>query len=256
MGTKIDELNNKYGKLTVIAPAEERIRNRVCWKCKCDCGNEIIVSGTDLRQGRKKDCGCTPSPNGKDEVGNRYGSLTVIERSTKKGKNRGIYWKCKCDCGNEIEVLGSALRKGESKSCGCQKSNFISQSKFIDFTGQTFNHLTVKKFVGKDTKGKSIWLCECDCPAHTLTLVRSNDLKRTQSCGCIKSMGETKISEILANNGIIFEKEKIFSNCINPITGYFLRFDFYVDNKYVIEYDGIQHFQGWDNTEKSLKEIF
>ena len=31
MGTKIDELNNKYGKLTVIAPAEERIRNRVCW---------------------------------------------------------------------------------------------------------------------------------------------------------------------------------------------------------------------------------
>ena len=34
----INEIGNKYGKLTVIASTPERIRNRICWICKCECG--------------------------------------------------------------------------------------------------------------------------------------------------------------------------------------------------------------------------
>ena len=39
--------------------------------------------------------------------------------------------------------------------------------------------------------------------------------------------------------------------------GYYAYFDFYVDNKYLIEYDGLQHFiakQGGWNTEDNLKK--
>ena len=46
-----------------------------------------------------------------------------------------------------------------------------------------------------------------------------------------------------------------FENCFNPKTKYLFKFDFYVDNKYIIEYDGQQHFQsssGW-NTEEKVK---
>lgn len=38
-----------------------------------------------------------------------------------KLNGRQYYWKCKCDCGNETIVLGTSLRTGITKSCGCAK---------------------------------------------------------------------------------------------------------------------------------------
>lgn len=32
---------------------------------------------------------------------------------------RKTQWLCKCDCGNEITVIGSDLRNGHTQSCGC-----------------------------------------------------------------------------------------------------------------------------------------
>ena len=57
----------------------------------------------------------------KDELGNKYGKLTVIQRAenTKDGKTR---WVCECECGNKITVLGTNLRKGNTKSCGCLRA--------------------------------------------------------------------------------------------------------------------------------------
>ena len=43
---------------------------------------------------------------------------------------------------------------------------------------------------------------------------------------------------LLLKNNISFECEKIFPTCKNPKTNYPLRFDFFVDNKYLIEYNG------------------
>ena len=52
------------------------------------------------------------------------------------------------------------------------------------------------------------------------------------------------IKNYLINNNILFETEKIFNNCRNPITNYPLRFDFYIPSKNIlIEYDGEQHFK-------------
>ena len=28
------------------------------WLCKCDCGNEVAVSGSNLRTGHTQSCGC------------------------------------------------------------------------------------------------------------------------------------------------------------------------------------------------------
>jgi hypothetical protein len=72
--------------------------------------------------------------------------------------------------------------------------------------------------------------------------VRSNNLLSgdTQSCGCSRlSHGEIKISKLLQEYNISFEMEKSFDTCINPKTGKKLRFDFFVNNQYLIEYNGI-----------------
>ena len=52
-----DETGNRYGYLTVIRRSDRK-RNYTEWVCKCDCGNEIIAMGTDLRAGKYVSCGC------------------------------------------------------------------------------------------------------------------------------------------------------------------------------------------------------
>lgn len=65
----------------------------------------------------------------------------------------------------------------------------------------------------------------------------------TQSCGCLNSKGEEKITQILLKLNIIFYKEYQFIDCINPKTNTKLRFDFYLpDYNCCIEYDGKQHY--------------
>jgi hypothetical protein len=56
----------------------------------------------------------------KDETGNKYGLLTVIEETDKRvPSNRCIKWRCKCECGNIKIVSGHNLRQGTVRSCGC-----------------------------------------------------------------------------------------------------------------------------------------
>lgn len=57
-----------------------------------------------------------------------------------------------------------------------------------------------------------------------------------------KSLGEQKISLLLTENNIPFESQKTFDSCRFFDTGYCGIFDFYVDNRYLIEFDGEQHF--------------
>lgn len=52
-----DLTGQRFGRLTVIERAENK-KDRVMWKCKCDCGNEHIVRGNSLVTGRCKSCGC------------------------------------------------------------------------------------------------------------------------------------------------------------------------------------------------------
>lgn len=58
----------------------------------------------------------------KDISGQRFGRLVVVEQVDSTYKhNRSAMWLCKCDCGNEKKILGTTLRTGHGKSCGCYK---------------------------------------------------------------------------------------------------------------------------------------
>lgn len=58
-----------------------------------------------------------------DMTGQRFGRLTVIEKSYKKDASNGLYWLCKCDCGQFTVVSGDNLRRGLTSSCGCKRSD-------------------------------------------------------------------------------------------------------------------------------------
>ena len=42
-----------FGKLTAMNPTDKRSGRSVVWHCKCECGNEIDVSVTNLKDGNR-----------------------------------------------------------------------------------------------------------------------------------------------------------------------------------------------------------
>jgi hypothetical protein len=62
MVAKIDRAGHRYGRLVVIRQAESVIRpggyKHAKWLCKCDCGNERLVSACHLSTGHTRSCGC------------------------------------------------------------------------------------------------------------------------------------------------------------------------------------------------------
>lgn len=59
-----------------------------------------------------------------DMAGKRYGRLTAIQREFTK--EDVIYWRFVCDCGNEIVCPGANVRKGNTSSCGCLRSELMA----------------------------------------------------------------------------------------------------------------------------------
>lgn len=55
-----------------------------------------------------------------DLTGQRFGRLVVIGRADPPVDNQGAArWHCRCDCGNETDVVGYSLRREDTGSCGC-----------------------------------------------------------------------------------------------------------------------------------------
>ena len=245
----IDLTNKKFGKLTVLERDLSK-KNGTYWFCKCDCGKVVSVRKDQLTRKKypKQSCGCDLAEKAskihlKDETGKTYGYLTVLYRveDLRKGEAR---WHCKCKCGNECNVSGCHLRNGSVQSCGCKR---YESHNGIDETGKRYGKLTVLSRSKKADGTHIFWHCLCDC-GNTVevngTYLRSGV---STNCGCERSVGEQKICKILKENNINFKREYTFSDLTGEKGGK-LRFDFAILNKnnelqYLIEYDGIQHYQ-------------
>ena len=54
----INLAGKKFGKLTVIERDKSDNHRNATWKCKCDCGNVVIINSRSLLSGMTKSCGC------------------------------------------------------------------------------------------------------------------------------------------------------------------------------------------------------
>lgn len=58
MSEKIDLTGQPFGRLLVLYECGRSKDGNVLWKCRCDCGNECVVSSDALRKQRTQSCGC------------------------------------------------------------------------------------------------------------------------------------------------------------------------------------------------------
>ena len=54
-----------------------------------------------------------------------FNRLTVIEFSHRNKYSQAV-WKCQCECGNVVNIVGSVLIQGSTKSCGCLQKEMAS----------------------------------------------------------------------------------------------------------------------------------
>lgn len=193
-----------------------------------------------------------------DERGNIYNFLTVIDRAPNDASGRA-QWLCQCKCNKMVIVKGVALRNGKTKSCGCYQKLRTSEASTKNLIGQTIGNFTVlESIMGAKNGERHKWRCRCNLCGNENAIIATTNLQQQESCGCLtESKGTRKIKELLEQNNISFIQEKRFSDLYFEDTGYQARFDFYVNDSYIIEYDGRQHFiQGnglYDNKEKFIR---
>ena len=173
-----DIIGQKFNRLTVISKTDQRDRREsIIWKCLCDCGKICFVSGTSLRNGTVKSCGClhkeAVAKNGRDRTinlrGRKIGLLTVIEPTEKRQSDGSVIWKCECSCGNITYVSSNnLLKKNPISSCGCllskgeQKIHSILQKLNIKFKSQYINKNCINPKTNMPLRF-DFYLLDCNC---------------------------------------------------------------------------------------------
>lgn len=277
----IDLTGKKFGKLTVLYRYEKNIRGGAAWVCQCSCENKTICikQGGDLRTGRITGCGCTLHEKREIEIPTetKFGYWKVLKRVENDSYNR-ICYLCLCTaCGEQKIVPKARLVSERSTNCGCIRMKKMQMSNIIDETGKTYGFLQVQrqateeekqiKLLNSNTKKGTYWNCTClNCGKKNVIVLGSHlRNKSTISCGCIHSKNEVIIQQILDQNGYYYKTQYKFDNLRVGKSNTRLIFDIgvfdskeYKKLKYLIEYDGEQHFKtgsGLFNSPENVKRI-
>lgn len=161
-GYRLD--GRRFGLLTVLESAESQDSRRGrWWKCRCDCGNEILTPGTLLVTGKKTHCGCRSVKNYAyaDICGRKFRQLTALYPLKDRSVKGSVIWRCRCDCGNEVDVSYNSLMYSAQISCGCQKKVHDQnlESLLAHADGTSIDHLRSSRVPKNSTTGvKGVYL--------------------------------------------------------------------------------------------------
>ena len=96
---KIDLTGQRYGKLTVLVPAEN-VGSRTAWLCRCDCGWKTAARTNRLRSGHTASCVCLAAGRENGLPGLTYVDGTCVEMLADKTVQRnnisgvpGVDWR-------------------------------------------------------------------------------------------------------------------------------------------------------------------
>lgn len=185
-----------------------------------------------------------------------FGYWHVLERAPNNKEGQAM-WLCKCTlCGKTIKtVSGGHLRSGRSTCCGCNKIEKMRLANIKDRTGKTYGFLYVNRLANAQElelqrkRDGTYWNCTCLKCGRKNVIVFGDYLENgdTKSCGCLTSLNESKIAQMLNTLNFQYKQQYSFQDLFSNRECDKLYYDFAIFNNetllYLIEYDGIQHFE-------------
>lgn len=112
----------------------------------------------------------------------RFGRLFVYGPCERRPGRQ--WWKCRCDCGNHVEVRSDSIGRNRV-SCGCrQKETRELARQPLDLFGQEFGRLTAIMPLPPKRDRHIRWLCICRCGGWRITISSNLVAGVCTSCGC------------------------------------------------------------------------
>lgn len=171
MSVKIDLKGHIYGDLEVIRIVVDEPGRKKKWLCKCKCGNECIVAGSNLRNGHTKRC---------SECGYKMTSKKNMVHGKTRTKLyyvwRGILNRC------ENKKFKSFLDYGARGISVCE--DWHDPKKFFEWAEESGYHdgLEIDR---KDTNGNY-------CPDNCRWITRKENANNKRNNKIIEHNGESK----------------------------------------------------------------
>jgi hypothetical protein len=153
----------KFGKWTI----EDNVINKRHALAVCDCGTQKVVPVYNLKSGKSISCGCSKNPI---KPGDIFGNWTAVEPISK------LMYLVRCHCGTVTTRQRSALKSGNTLSCGCGRLRPIAigeNNGFLTVTSDQFNK-----------EGRVYINVKCVCGKEYDIIKESFSISR--SCGCKK----------------------------------------------------------------------
>lgn len=225
--------------LVVLRDSGKRVSKKVYWECQCDCGNIVVVRGTNLKNGHTKSCGCFRNKRENrviekaiikkatlSKMGLKINKLTIIDFV--KEIKKPLKVKLQCECGNTVIKDYHEFMRGKIKSCGCLQREISENAKIKreqttllkeqrrlnsinrhpefklvkDFAGTKWGKLTVLYFCGVRIKKSGIRnaLWFCKCDCGEYTIKTSTAFSVPNiSCGCFYKKNQKQRAINLSN---------------------------------------------------------
>jgi hypothetical protein len=191
---RIDILGKRFGRLLVQQLTTKRAKHPTrigpsLWKCKCTCGNYILVPSSALRRGFTTSCGCL-----RKETGKKLGKRSKLGRLNPAYKH-GIY----CDPTKKHLVKKLRRNAGLLKYYNITFNNYNEMYKKQDGRCKICNKFGIKHtgiltlpkkglFVDHDHKTGKVRGLLCHTCNHLLGFAQDNPAILTQA---IKYLQET-----------------------------------------------------------------
>lgn len=212
-GVPDDLTGQRFGYWIALERVVEQGK-RVRYWCRCLCGYEALVHGSNLSSGATTRCrNCANElrrvkwkAQKNNLIGRHFGDWYVIGFAGREMPSGQRLWLCRCICGNTEEQRAPALVNGVAK--GCRECYEMDQAARLasnrltwlherlgerpgyepaDLTGQRFGRWTVLFFSGYTRHRARLWMCLCAC-GYTST-VMSYQLKSGDSTQCRRCAG-------------------------------------------------------------------
>lgn len=119
--------------------------------------------------------------------GDHYGHWTVLIAYDNKHPAKAF---CRCICGKEKWVNRHSLRRGLSKSCGCQINRYTKD--YGIKPGDKIGYWTILRRGDRPNESKTYFLCRCICGKERWVAAHTLINGTSMSCGCKRTDGDSQ----------------------------------------------------------------
>ena len=212
---RIDLTGRRFGRLTVVEMLWVYPHTKC--RCICDCGNEAVVTNTQLTYGKTTSCGCvqrerTSIANTKDLSGyvaengvkfiERHSHISTVETGG------GVWvWECECPiCGNHFYAIPATIMSRTTKaSCGCLGQQISNGEAFVSAMLDDMNVRYIFQYSTKDCRYKNplrfdfAILGDDDSPVHMIEYDGRQHFEAVDFFGGEDSFRETQRRDQIKN---------------------------------------------------------